>query len=464
MSDRKSFVLMRRDEPVMTFSAYKYHFDEITSVITPELMPIGAGRSGKTFEKWWDARIIPYRRIKFLESLPVSGISNPNELVFLTHGLSLLNQYWIREENEDLKWKEINLFENDFSEFIGKALFNRRSFSSEDFPPLYRFSPEGMSPGDQTKRWHINNNNERVLIKTDNKGEKCVNELLASSFAEQIGLPYTDYILGIEDGKFICSSKCFTSENTEIIHAMDLLYEFGLPEIYKKTDYYYNYVIDLFEKMGVQNVREFIDKMLSIDYVMCQTDRHYNNFGILRNIDTEACIMAPLYDSGDACRNADLTQFMDVNSDVLGKPFGPNGQVYQNEQFTNVKSRLFIDEETVNKVVPSYIDNLNRIGVSEERQSKLVSSLLSRTEKMKGIFQIGVDVTPVGDVIPDVYYNGYKATVYENEIVIYGTDDAEIKSITDPDIVDSINSEADLQNYLEDYVDKLSRDYDDRSL
>ena len=170
--------------------------------------------------------------------------------------------------------------------------------------------------------------------------------------------------------------------------------------------------------------------------------------------------MAPLYDSGDACRNADLTQFMDVNSDVLGKPFGPNGQVYQNEQFTNVKSRLFIDEETVNKVVPSYIDNLNRIGVSEERQSKLVSSLLSRTEKMKGIFQIGVDVTPVGDVIPDVYYNGYKATVYENEIVIYGTDDAEIKSITDPDIVDSINNEDDLQDYLEEYVKKLNRDYD----
>ena len=220
MSDRKSFVLMRRDEPVMIFSTYKYHFDEITSVMVPELMPIGAGRTGKTFENWWDARIIPYKRIKFLESLPVSGISNPNELAFLTHGLSLLNQYWIREEYEDLKWKDINLFENDFSEFIGKALFNRRSFSSEDFPPLYRFSPEGMSPGDQTKRWHINEKNERVLIKTDNKGEKCVNELLASSLAEQIGLSHTDYSLGIEDGKYVCMSRCFTSEDTEIIHQL----------------------------------------------------------------------------------------------------------------------------------------------------------------------------------------------------------------------------------------------------
>lgn len=68
------------------------------------------------------------------------------------------------------------------------------------------------------------------------------------------------------------------------------------------------------------------------------------------------------------------------------------------------------------------------------------------------------------DYIPDVYYEGYRAEAYVEEIVIFNPDGTEIKSITDPDIVDSINSEADLQDYLEDYVDKLSRDYDDRSL
>lgn len=461
MSDHKTFVLMQRDEMVMTFSTYKYHFDGITSLITPELLPVGAGRTGKTFENWWDARIIPYKRIKFLESLPVKGVTDPNELVFLTHGLSLLNQYWIKEENEELNWGSINLFENSFSEFIGKALFNRRSFSSDDFPPQYQFSPEGMSPGDQTKRWHINENDDRVLIKTDSKGEKAVNELLASSFADAIGLNHADYSLGVEDGKYVCESKCFTSESTEIIHAMDLFYEYGFPDNNKKTDYHYGYMIDLFERMGVPDAAEFIDKMLSIDYVMCQTDRHYNNFGIIRNIDTKECVMAPLYDSGDACRSSELDQFIDLDSDVLGKPFGPNGQVYLDEQFKNVKSGLYIDRNVVEKIVPSYIDNLSKIGVSEERQEKLVRSLCVRTERMKGIFPIGKDVTSANKPIPDVYYNGYKAELYVGEeVVIFNSDGVEIKSITDPDVIDSIIDEDDLKKVLENFVNSLNRGYD----
>lgn len=62
--------------------------------------------------------------------------------------------------------------------------------------------------------------------------------------------------------------------------------------------------------------------------------------------------------------------------------------------------------------------------------------------------------------IPDVYYKGYRAEAYSSELVIYNSDDKEIDSITDPDVVAKINSEADLQDYLEDYVDKLNRDYD----
>lgn len=62
--------------------------------------------------------------------------------------------------------------------------------------------------------------------------------------------------------------------------------------------------------------------------------------------------------------------------------------------------------------------------------------------------------------IPDVYYEGYRAEAYSSELVIYNSDDKEIESITDPDVIDKINNEDDLQDYLEDYVDKLNRDYD----
>lgn len=63
---------------------------------------------------------------------------------------------------------------------------------------------------------------------------------------------------------------------------------------------------------------------------------------------------------------------------------------------------------------------------------------------------------------PEVYYEGYRANLYVGEeIVIYDPSDKEIDSITDPDVVDRINNADDLQDYLEEYVKNLNRDYDD---
>lgn len=380
--DTKKYILMQRDIPILSFSAYKYFFDDIQSVITPELMPIGAGRDGKQFEWWLDSRIIPYKRIRFLESMPVKGIKNPRELAFLTHGLSLLNQYWIKEEEEDLSWREINLFDNDFSEYIGKALFNHRSFSSDGLPPAYIYSPEGMSPGDQNKRWMIDSDKNRILIKGDTDGELAANEVLASLLARETGLKHVLYKLNVQDGKYISESRCFTSRNTEIIHAMDLLYEFGMPENYRSTEYYYKYMIDLFERMGVEDAGLFIDKMLAVDYIMGQTDRHYNNFGLLHNIENDSFCMAPLYDSGNANHCRKPTSSINLDEEIIGKPFGPNGQIGLDKQIINIKTGVYITPDIINKVEREYRNTLDKIEISEERKDMLVNSLYLRTEKM----------------------------------------------------------------------------------
>ena len=39
--------------------------------------------------------------------------------------------------------------------------------------------------------------------------------------------------------------------------------------------------------------------MLVLDYIIANTDRHWNNFGVIRNADTRCYIdIAPIYDSG----------------------------------------------------------------------------------------------------------------------------------------------------------------------
>ena len=64
------------------------------------------------------------------------------------------------------------------------------------------------------------------------------------------------------------------------------------------------------------------------------------------------------------------------------------------------------------------------------------------------------NATETDDYIKPVEYNGYNADIYDDRIVIKDPDGSETQ-ITDMDDVDSINSEADLREYLERYIDNL---------
>ena len=53
------------------------------------------------------------------------------------------------------------------------------------------------------------------------------------------------------------------------------------------------------KKLGIPDMRAAIEKMLVIDYLIGNTDRHQGNFGFLRTSDSLQWLgMAPIFDSG----------------------------------------------------------------------------------------------------------------------------------------------------------------------
>lgn len=69
-----------------------------------------------------------------------------------------------------------------------------------------------------------------------------------------------------------------------------------------------------------RSLGEILDLWLVVDYLMRNTDRHYNNFGLIRNIETLAVRPAPIYDTGASLWNGEL----DVDGrDWAAKPFYP---------------------------------------------------------------------------------------------------------------------------------------------
>lgn len=74
--------------------------------------------------EWFKGRGIPSWRDKLDLLLHRLDITAPTELLDKAFGLSLSDQYWIKPYNLDVKYDDINFFDNDFeySEFLEASL------------------------------------------------------------------------------------------------------------------------------------------------------------------------------------------------------------------------------------------------------------------------------------------------------------------------------------------------------
>lgn len=74
--------------------------------------------------KWFQGRGIPSWRDKLDLLLHRLNIIAPSELLDKAFGLSLSDQYWLKPFNADIKYDDINFFDNyfDYTEFMEASL------------------------------------------------------------------------------------------------------------------------------------------------------------------------------------------------------------------------------------------------------------------------------------------------------------------------------------------------------
>ena len=98
---------------------------------------------------------------KLLEKL---NISSQEELLNKYYALSLSDQYWLKEENSNVEWKDINFFTNDFEyEAYLEASLDSSSTLKLNNEAILR-SPNNTTDGMLQKGWIIENG-KRVLVK-----------------------------------------------------------------------------------------------------------------------------------------------------------------------------------------------------------------------------------------------------------------------------------------------------------
>lgn len=293
---------------------------KIESVMSAEHLPVGVPVKGGTADrhelnKWWADRSIPASRSGVREALETLNLTDTKILLIRCFGLSLSDQYWIRPEGTGLTWEKINFFDNPFSDDMGDVLFGKPKIN-EDFDFS---SPDNTSDGYLKKRWKIANG-KRCLIKGGSNLERQqpFNEVIASKIMDRLGIDHVPYNIIWEDGEPYSVCEDFVTRDTELISAWRIM------QTQKKDNStsVYQHFVNCCKSLGAPGVVPALDRMIVLDYIIANEDRHLNNFGLLRNAETlEWLGFAPIYDSGSSLGYNSLLSQIHTEKNITCKPF-----------------------------------------------------------------------------------------------------------------------------------------------
>lgn len=133
---------------------------------------------------------------------------------------------------------------------------------------------------------------------------------------------FVPYTLLRQDRRVYSCCPNMLRDDEELVSAIDLIPRWQSPMRLEEVEG----LARRYESLGIRDARRAIDKMLTCDLILANTDRHYRNFGLIRDCETlEYTRVAPLFDSGHSlwC----TTQVLELPSDYeyVAKPFGFNG-------------------------------------------------------------------------------------------------------------------------------------------
>lgn len=291
-------------------------------IIDPARMPVGTVAAGKVMERsldqWWHHRSVPSTRPAVSDKLTALGIDATDGLPLFNLGLSLSDCYWLRPIGADIDWSDINYFENPF-EGSGDLV------SAEWTDAIGLQSPDNTSEGELPKRWVIIDGVRTLLKGSGQDDQRPFNEVVATRLYARL-LQRHDYVayrtLAAQPTP-TCACADFLNGREEYVPAAllrDTMTGFGGKNEY---DRYCN----CSEALGAEDieVRRNLSKTIVCDSILANSDRHWRNFGLIRNIDTLEVRPAPIFDSGNCLwYNRRTAELEHGDYSFVAKPFGPN--------------------------------------------------------------------------------------------------------------------------------------------
>jgi hypothetical protein len=377
----KEYILKHKEIPVVIFrmNEENYNLLGVSEIQEAKRLPFSIENGNNLAQcaiklnSWIRGRGLADTRKDINKVKDIFKAENKEELIVRSYGLNLTDHYWLHKTEENLKWKDLNFFDNKFDKLkVGEKANPDIDESVGDK------SPNFCVDGSIEKRWVIKENDVRVLLKGSryNRMQEPFNEAIASKIMDELGIEHVAYSLERTEDKNIPYSecKCMVDRNLEYINALFVM-ESGE---YERKDPYIHY-LEMCKKNGIHNAKEKIDEMIALDFIIGNDDRHRGNFGIIRNADNlEWLKPAPIFDNGNSLffdRDNDDMEYFGVDS--LGKAFGDSNRLCLNYidspgWYNSTKGEKIID------IVRSILSNNERL--KSERVDKVTNIVKERID------------------------------------------------------------------------------------
>ena len=300
-----NYYLMHKDDKVLALDIYEPLGTILDYKVLIEEKKPAYIDNVQSMNYWWSARAIPKSRSGINQILKRNNIDTTEVLMLKNMALNLSDCYWVRSVSSDIKYDDVNFFDNDFE----KVDFGSELSVAEE-KELKRnmlSSPTGSLNGQMPKYWEVNKRTkERVLVKKaiGIKGQhQALNEVFAYDFHKKIGkFDNTEYWVSYS-GSEIKDVRC-RSFATKDVEYIPLAYIASGQQINatdaRKT---IRSILRALNALGIDNeeASSFFSYLHLTDFLISNTDRHLNNYGILRDSNTLKAIgFAPIFDNGNS--------------------------------------------------------------------------------------------------------------------------------------------------------------------
>lgn len=242
----------------------------------------------ETIREFLTQRIVPKNRTFVKNILEAQNLDyrDIKGIIDISKGLSLTDCYWITTD-DNLKFEDYNLYDNNFSEVLSLIAFTGYSSKVKGIATSPEFTTDGALP----KAWRriekevFLYKGSTEYLKASNGGNEPYSEYYICQLEDLLKIKHVNYNLEKWKGMLASTCKLFTSKNYAYV---PIYLASGLKDI-----------DDIYKWCCNNNFKNDFANMIMLDALTFNWDRHFGNFGVLKDNKTgEYVSFAPIFDNG----------------------------------------------------------------------------------------------------------------------------------------------------------------------